>query len=425
MRAWIITVGESLPTDHGRPRLLRSGVTAALLQKRGIETTWWTSSFAHHLKQERTGLPSSFKADSGYQMELLHGRPYKTNVSVARILHNKETAADFSRRLCRVDRPDIILASYPTLELAAAALDYGARENVPVVVDIRDLWPDIYLNLAPAMLRPLARAVLHGNYRLSRHICAQATAITGITEAFVDWGVMRAGRQRRSTDRAFPLAYSAVVPPECDLAEARGIWDQAGITVDVPTVCFFGMLGRQFDIPTVIRAARLLDSDGIRFVICGTGDRLREYQSLAAGISNITFPGWINAAAIRVLMERSIAGLAPYYCEKSYTMSLPTKSIEYLAGGLPIISSLSGELSRLLAQENCGRTYAEGDVLGLVAHIRELVAKPELRSSLHTNAIKTYRARFVAETIYDQMIDYLIEIAESSQLTAGNRLANR
>lgn len=412
MKVWIITVGEPLPTDPGRPRLLRSAMTASLMQRRGIETLWWTSDFAHHIKQARTGLSTSFCADEGYQIELLHGRTYATNVSLSRIIHNRETAADFCRRVRDHQSPDIILASYPTLELAAAALDYAEARRVPVVVDVRDLWPDIFLNLAPIPVRPFARMVLHGDYRLSHRICARATAIAGITDAFVDWGVERAGRVRRDTDRAFPLAYSATLPSESDLKDAREAWDRASVTVDVPTFCFFGMLGRQFDIPTVIRAARELAPDGVRFVICGAGDRLEAYKAAANDLPNVIFPGWVNAASVRTLMERSLAGLAPYYCEKSYTMSLPTKSIEYLAGGLPILSSLSGELAALLSREECGRTYAEGDSQGLATLVRELVANPAMRDRMAANAFRTYQQRFVAENVYGEMVDYLTAIAE-------------
>lgn len=387
-----------------------------MLQKMGFETTWWTSDFAHHIKSRRLDVPLSSISRDGYRLELLRGVPYRTNVSVARALNNRQTASDFSRRADDAPRPDVILCSYPTIELSRAAVEYGRRFGVPVILDIRDLWPDIFLNLVPSALRLPFRAVLSSSFRASHRVCEGANAICGITDAFVDWGVRRAGRTRRETDRSFPLAYSAIAPPASDLNEARRYWDNLGVSVGSPVLCFFGMLGQQFDIPTVLEAAEAVRDQGIRFVICGSGDRLEEYRKMSAGLPNVIFPGWVSAAAVWTLMERSAAGLAPYHCEMSYTMSLPTKAIEYLAGGLPVLSSLSGELAALLANESCGLTYREGDVGSLVSMIQRLFTEPGLRAQMSENASRAYRSRFVAEVVYAEMIEYLAQIATSGNI---------
>lgn len=332
-------------------------------------------------------------------------------MSLSRILNNRQTASDFAQRAAIAPRPDVILCSYPTVELSEAAIKYSERTGVPVVLDIRDLWPDTFLNLAPRILRPFSRLALNGMFRASRRICAGAATIVGITDAFVDWGVRRAGRMRRRTDRAFPLAYTSTVPPPAELDSARQHWDEIGVRADVPTLCFFGTLGQQFDISTVLKAARIMRNRTVRFVICGHGDRFEEYRRLAAGIPNVFFPGWVNAAAVRTLMERCIAGLAPYHCETSYTMSLPTKAIEYLAGGLPVLSSLSGELAALLAREDCGETYPEGDAQALVKMVDQLLVGRERCAQMGKNATRVYRAHFVAEAVYGMMIEYLAEVA--------------
>ena len=163
----------------------------------------------------------------------------------------------------------------------------------------------------------------------------------------------------------------------------------------------------------------------MRFVLCGAGERLEEFRRLSEDLPNVLMPGWIDAAAIRVLMERSAAGLAPYHCEWSFTMSLPNKSIEYLAGGLPVISSLSGELALLLQQADCGWTYAEGDPKALVGVVEQLLSDPVRRQAIASNARRTYETRFKSEVIYGRLIDYLAEVARDSRSRVGRSSKSR
>jgi glycosyltransferase involved in cell wall biosynthesis len=146
-------------------------------------------------------------------------------------------------------------------------------------------------------------------------------------------------------------------------------------------------------------------------VICGTGDRLEAYRQMARDLPQVHFPGWIDAAAINALMERSLAGLAPYHNEKSFTMSLPNKVIEYLAGRLPVVSTLGGELQRLLQTYDCGVTTPANDPHALANALRNLLIDSKTRHRMADNAEKTYKNLFVADTVYGRLIDHLDLIA--------------
>ncbi len=384
------------------------------MERQGHQVTWWTSRFDHHRKVLRDE-DAARGTGSRVHIEFLQGDPYPSNVSLARMRHNRQTAADFRRRAAAAAAPDVILCSYPTVELSDAAVVYGQRNGVPVILDIRDLWPDIFLNLVPRLAQPLARLALHGMFRASRRACAGATAILGITDSFVQWGVERARRARGPFDQAFPLAYRAAPPKAEELNEARRSWDAMGLREGVPILCFFGTFGRQFDIPAVLRAARLTRDLEVRFVLCGAGDRLDEYRRAAADLPHVLFPGWVSAASIWALMERSAGALAPYHCEESFTMSIPNKAIEYLAGGLPMLSSLRGELAALLEREKCGRTWPEGDHVALAEAIRMLLRDPARRLQMSDNARRVYEATFIAEDVYGRLIDHVARIAGANR----------
>jgi glycosyltransferase involved in cell wall biosynthesis len=413
MRVWIITIGEPLPVDPGQERLLRSGILANALRDRGHEVVWWTSTFNHMLKSFRAGSAVDIDSGPGLRIKLLHSTAYDKNISLNRLVNHRGLARQFEQMAPREDRPDVILCSFPTIEFSSAATSYGLSHGVPVVLDARDQWPDIFLNLAPWGTRWLARLALSPLFRATRAAFSRATAITGITDRFVEWGARYAGRPRGELDAAFPMAYSDQAPEAGKIAAAEAFWDAKGIVRSGGKfiVCFFGTLGRQFDLETVIDAARRLQQENIVFVLCGTGDKLEHYKALAAGCGNILFPGWVGTPEIWVLMRRSALGLAPYHSEASFTQSLPNKSLEYLSAGLPVLSSLRGELEQLLSLNECGLTYRNHDVNDLVGKAMQAKSDPALLTRMSQNATRTYRARFVAEDVYRRMSEHLERVA--------------
>jgi glycosyltransferase involved in cell wall biosynthesis len=411
MRCWLITVGEPLPTDPGRPRLLRAGILASMLASQGHDTVWWSSAFNHSAKVHRPPPSADALQALGYSLRLLDGGGYRRNVGLARVRDHRQLALQFEAQAHSMPRPDVILASYPTIELCEAAVRFGRAQGVPVVLDVRDLWPDIFVNLAPPPLQGVARWALGPMFRASARAFQGATAITGVTEGFVGWGCERAGRARGGLDVAYPLAYEAGGVDAADVERARQRWVADGIEPAGRTVCFFGTLGRQFDIATVLDAARLLRDDDVRIVLCGAGDRLETYREQARDLPNVLLPGWVDAPAIRALMALSMAGLAPYLNEHSFTLNIPNKPIEYMAGGLPVLSCLTGELQRLLVRDDCGLQWQEGDPASLAAVIRAIVRGDGLHRRLSDNAKRAYRRHFVADAVYGDMIKHLSSIA--------------
>ena len=53
-------------------------------------------------------------------------------------------------------KPDIILSSLPTLKLSLSAVEYGKKMNIPLVLDMRDMWPDVFLDYIPSWAKGMA-----------------------------------------------------------------------------------------------------------------------------------------------------------------------------------------------------------------------------------------------------------------------------
>lgn len=414
MRIWLIKLGEPLPLDGPSARLMRAGLLAAALVRNGHEVVYWSSTFDHFRKRFRAPASGSHSA-AGCEIELLHGCGYRRNVSLARLRDHRQVAREFLRRAPEKPRPDLILSSLPTLDMSAAATRLGREWTVPVVVDVRDLWPDVFLDFAPPGWRWAARAALSPLYRRARQACRDATAITGVTRQYVDWGLGFAGRPAGAFDRDFPLGYSQTPPSEEEREAALAFWRARGLAPGDGrfVACFFGTIGRHFEMECVIRAARLLRESGrdARFVLCGDGPDLEKCRALAGDCPNVLFPGWIDAAQIWTLMRQSTVGLAPYVNSDNFLRNLPNKPIEYLSAGLPILTSLRGVLGELIADEDCGLAYDALDAGGLARRCTELMQSPDRLATMSRRADAVFEQRFVAEAVYADMRDHLLAIA--------------
>jgi glycosyltransferase involved in cell wall biosynthesis len=412
---WLNTVGEPLPTDPASPRLLRTGLLADQLWRRGHEVVWWTSTFDHVRKVHRATKSATVRLRDRYELRLLHGPGYQQNVSLRRWLNHWMIGREFARWARKAPVPDVILCSLPNLELAREAVRYGRERAVPVALDLRDMWPDIFLDVLPAVLRPIVKPALRGPVRDLEYACRGAAALTGISPEFIAWGARAAGRPPGPLDRHFWLASPSATPAQAALKRAEARWRAEGIEPGRtnPVLCFFGAMSRTFEMHTVIEAAAQLEreSSPIRFVLCGVGDTLPRLRRLAAGLGNILFPGWVNAAEAWVLLRASLAGLAPYRSRDDFRASIPTKTIEYLSAGLPILSSLRGSLEHLVERERVGLTYRNADPADLVTKSRRLLEAPEERLPMARNAVALYEREFVAERVYNDMARYLEIVA--------------
>ncbi len=429
MKIWLVTIGEPVPLQEGeKDRLHRTGYFASFLADHGHEVTWWTSTFDHFRKKQLFEADTTVDINPRLRIVLLRGSGYRKNLSLARMRDHATIARRFvSRAEHQPDRPDIIVAALPTIELCLASVRYGKDRSIPVVLDMRDMWPDIFVDSLPSPLRPPARLLVAPLFRSAKEACSGATAIIGITEEFVEWGLQRGCRSRSSLDRSFAMGYTTVPPSETDITRASQYWDALGIPANPSrlTACFIGSLGRRGALEPVVDAARRLEKDGadVQLVICGTGDRDKEFSATTKDVRNVLFPGWIDAASIYVLMRRSHVGLDPLPDRYDFLSTINNKAIEYMSAGLPVISSPDrGTLFELLRTKACGLSYATGDAEGLAGMLARLSTDRSQLATLSGNASALFRERFTAEAVYTTMMEYLEELVTQNKRANANTL---
>ncbi len=413
MRIWLITVGEPLPLLSSGSRPWRTGLLASELTSRGHSVYWWTSRFDHFRKEyfrvDQEELPASERLTLGF----LDGRPYRNNVSLARLRNHRQLARNFAAAQVSRERPDAIVCSFPTIELALQAVRLGVKERVPVVIDIRDLWPDIFLDVVPASLRWLGRLVLEPYYRATSEIMGSATSVVGISEGYLQWGLASASRTRRPADTVIPLAYDLPPGSRKSRADGRELLQRFGGAADATTCIFAGTFGRTYDVGPILAVAPDLQGGArpFQFVLCGDGERQAEWKARAAGLNNVIFTGWLDQDQLRLMLAASDVGLAAYAREAP--QGIPNKIIEYLAAGLPVVSSLRGESARLLHDEDCGASYEPENKASLRDALLAVMDRRHAERSANASAV--FDRRYRAEAVYGAYADHIEDLVSASR----------
>jgi len=126
-------------------------------------------------------------------------------------------------------------------------------------------------------------------------------------------------------------------------------------------------------------------------------------------LDNVHLPGWCEKRVIEQLLSTSSVGLAPYMMELNPT--LPNKPFEYMAAGLPILSSLGGELENILRKENIGLNYRGGDSGDLKKQVEWFLAHPTKCKAMGKRAKELFEKEYSANVVYAGFSKYLEGIA--------------
>ena len=82
MKIWLITIGEPIPTDGKDVRLLKTGLFADWLQKKGYNVTFINSTFDHYKRKQRFEATKIIEFKKNYKIVLLWGSEYSKSISL-------------------------------------------------------------------------------------------------------------------------------------------------------------------------------------------------------------------------------------------------------------------------------------------------------------------------------------------------------
>jgi glycosyltransferase involved in cell wall biosynthesis len=399
---WVLKDGEILPID-AQPRRMRTWMLADALVARGHRVTWWASTFAHQRKALASAADRTVDLGNGFELRLLHAGTYRGNVSVKRYLHHWRLGRRFAAAAVTLAPPDVIVTAFPVIDLAYAAVQYARARGIPVVVDVRDLWPDTFLERVPGPLKPLGRLALWRDFQQTEDTLAAADSLVAMSEGVLRWARDK-GHRSSPADRVFPIGHAGVT---ATAAERPAYLGPPGELV----VAYVGAFGSAYDLRTVIAAARRLWIAGrrdVRFVLAGDGEQAAAIKAAGGDLPNVVFPGWLGPADSAALLAHADVAVLPW---QSIPDAMPNKFFDYLSAGLPVISSAAGELAGLLDETHAGWFYPSGDAAALERLVVTLGDHRQRLDAAAAAARTLFVNRFQAAEIYAAYAAHVESIA--------------
>jgi glycosyltransferase involved in cell wall biosynthesis len=296
---------------------------------------------------------------------------------------------------------DVVVVSSPTFFSILSGWLLARLKRARFVVEIRDLWPAIFVELGVLTNRRLI-GVLE---RLELAAYAAADQVVVVSEGFRADLLRRGVPPEKVHTIRNGVDLGRFTPAGDSSAEHHELRGRLGAGPDDCLVLYAGTHGISQALSAIADAAALLEDVGgaaptrtdgstadwaaaldrraVRFAFVGDGaDKHRlERRIEELGLRNVVLlPGVPNAEMPALLAAADIC-LVPLRKVPLFATFIPSKLFEYLAAGKAVIGSVTGEAAQILAEAGAVVVPPE-DSGSLAAAIAALAADPQLRTEI-------------------------------------------
>lgn len=384
---------------------MRSAMLAYELSERGHDVIWWTSSFDHFGKSWLSKADKKIRLNGNICVQLIRGLGYYKNISLRRIVDHKMVAAKFRKIIRNEPKPDVIISSLPTLDLAYESYKYAKKNSVPYIVDVRDPWPDAILGAVPIKATKIVKLLMCNEYRKARSLLSGTNYIVSVSNSFLNWALRYAERPRKETDKVFYIGYEKGQNLD-GIDVLHGIRDLSLSGKNVFIVLYVGAITSRHHNPMILieAAKRLRNYSDIQFVIAGDGEFMGALRECCSELDNVHLTGWLNQNQISFLLERSAIGICPSF-EGSTLMT--NKFFSYLSAGIPVLASYEGDIRRIIESRRVGFFYRSRDLELFIQLLLKLKTDRSLYNQMSENCRDTFKDLFESSKIYKEYANYV------------------
>jgi glycosyltransferase involved in cell wall biosynthesis len=413
MKIWILQTGEFLQIDGENVRPMRAINLSEYFLKRGHTVNLLSSDFSHQMKSHRYKNLTEKDLSHNFQITLIPSPGYKSNISFRRLLDHFILGINTFKYLFKIrpeQYPDFVFVGYPPIETTFFISIWLKLKKIPFCVDVKDQWPHIFLQKSIGLKRKFLKLILTPYFFAAKFSLNKANFLTAITPNFLNWSENFSNNFNKN-NRALYLVPNIKEISQLKLEESL-IWWEKQIGIDIKKknkIIFAGNINNAYDFNDLISTllSPRLDDKNFEILICGDGDCLNYLKSKLNKKRNVFFTGWIDYSQLIALKKLSIATLAPYRSTSDFQMSIPNKIIDSLYFGLPIITSLKGEVENIIKKYNvgyfCDRNFTWHD------QISSCLNDPIKRDLLSNNARKLYKDKFTSDIVYGEFVQFIEE----------------
>ena len=300
---------------------------------------------------------------------------------------------------------DVVVVSSPSFFSLGTAWLLAKLKRARLVVEVRDLWPGIFVELGVLTSGPLLRFL----ERLELAAYHAADTVVVVSDGF----------RANLIERGVPAAKVHTVRNGASIASFDpgaaadpAIRARLGAGPDDCLVLYIGTHGISQGLDAVLDAAvRLGQRKRIRFALVGEGadkSRLRD-RAAELGLASLTMAPGVPHEEVPALLAAADICLVPLRDLPLFATFIPSKLFEALAAGRAVIGAVAGESAGILRQAGA-RVVPPENGAALAGAIEELAASEGLRREMGRRGrqyVELYFDRTELARAYRKLLDDL------------------
>lgn len=286
-------------------------------------------------------------------------------------------------------RPDVIIATSPQLLVGLAGWMLARVKRVPVILEIRDIWPDAIIASGVGHEDSLLSRALSA---LSRFLYERCDHVVVVTPAFREELI-----ERWDVPAEKISIVQNGVETELFTPDEKGEEKTRSALEGRFAVAYVGTIGLAHGLDTILDAAPMLQTrhPEVLFLIVGEGADKDHLVSRvrAEELGNVRFIPQRPRSEIPAIVRSCDACLVLLKKADVFKTVIPTKMLEFMASGRPVILGVDGQARRLMEEADAGLFIEPEDPVALTQAIARLLGDDELRHRMGRNGRKYIEER--------------------------------
>lgn len=297
---------------------------------------------------------------------------------------------------------DCIIVSSPPLLVGIPGLLLSKWKRVPLVLEIRDLWPESAIETGVLKNKWLISLA----YRFEKYLYRKSKLINVLTPAF---------RERLIRDKNVVPGKIIVVPNAADFrwseralrnACASGLRKELGLEGKF-VIIYVGAHGLANDLMQLVEAATLLRGTDAHFLLIGDGMQKRMLMEEVDSrlLTNVSFLGPVSKEQIFDYVLMADVGVAILKKAEIFKTVYSNKTFDYFSCKKPVLMAIDGVSRELVEQAEAGMFTEPENSEELVKKIRIYMNDHELMAKHGKNGYRFVHAHFDREKLAKEFLE--------------------